>query len=199
MSGNYHNISAATLHHLLQYHGGALPFLSTYYSLPSILKGWAIGIVLCIVVVVTIYIIPAIAAYLFIPIMLVLMVLLGVAFIYRYFGHALPFVNRQFQSSYVASYDMVFLIIGILFIIGFIVALAIILSRQNRIKFIYAMLKLAKICFWQNVYLFAVSIVLSGISIGMMVINVYVISMSITSPTGQYVIYNWPLIIVVVA
>ena len=199
LSQNHHYISTTKLHELLLYHGGALPFLSTYSSMPFILSGWAIAIVLCLVVVVTIYVIPAIAAYLFIPIMLVLMMLLGFGFIYRYFGHHLPFVNRQFQSAYVASYDTVFLVIGILFIIGFVVALVVVLSRQNRIKFIYAMLKLAKICFWQNVYVFAVSIFLSGVSIGMMVINIYVIAMSITSPTGTYVVYNWPLIIVVLA
>lgn len=153
--------------------------------------------ILCLIVVVTIYIIPAIAAYLFIPIMLTMMLVLGVGFVYRYFGHNLPFVNRQFLTAYVAAYDTVFLIIGILFLIGFLVALVVVLAKQNRIKFIYAMLKLAKICFWQNVYVFGVSIVLSGISIGMMYINIYVIAMSITSPTGQYVVYDWRLLSVV--
>lgn len=164
------------------------------------MAGWAIGIVLCLVVVITTYIIPAIAAYLFIPIMLVMMMLLGVGFIYRYFGHHLPFVNQQFQSAYVASYDTVFLIIGILFLIGFVVALIVVLSRQNRIKFIYAMLKLAKICFWQNIFVFAVAIVLSAISIGMMTLNIYIIAMSIKeNATATGVIYNWPLILVVLA
>ena len=197
LAGHHQKINQSTLHSLLLYHGEALPFLSIDNSMPFLLFSWGVEIIICLIVVITVYIIPAIAAYLFIPIMLVLMLILGVGFIYRYFGHHLPFLNRQFQSSYVAAYDTVFLVIGILFLVAFIIALIVVLYKQNRIKFIYAMLKLAKICFWQNIYVFGVSIILSGISIGMMVLNIYIIVQSITSPTGTYVVYDWRLIIVI--
>lgn len=94
MAGGQVHMKPGQLNSLLVNHGSVLPILSTFTSMPFILAGWAVGIVLCLIVVVTIYLIPAIAAYLFIPIMLTMMCLLGVGFIYRYFGHHLPFVSR---------------------------------------------------------------------------------------------------------
>ena len=66
-------ISTTVLDNLLKHNGAALPFLSTYKVMPYILTSWAIATGLCLVIVITIYLIPAIAAYLFIPIMLVMM------------------------------------------------------------------------------------------------------------------------------
>ena len=161
-------ISTTVLDNLLKKNGAALPFLSTKKVMPFIMTSWGIATGLCLIIVITIYLIPAIAAYLFIPIMLVMMLLFGTGFVYRYAGKNLPFVPAGFQHKYVASYQIASLIIGIIFIFGFIVSLIVVLSQQKRIKFIYSLLKLAKICFWDNIYLFGVSIVLSGISIGLM-------------------------------
>ena len=190
-------ISTTVLDNLLKHNGAALPFLSTYKVMPYILTSWAIATGLCLVIVITIYLIPAIAAYLFIPIMLVMMLLMGVGFIYRFFGKHLPFVPRSVQTTYVASYNTASLVIGILLVVGFVVSLIVVLTRQQRIKFIYSLLRLAKICFWDNIYLFGVSILLSGISIGLMFLNIFVITLSIKKVNGNHVHYDWPYIILV--
>jgi hypothetical protein len=43
------------------------------------------------------FIIPSVSAYIIIPLMLLLMLLLGAGFIYRFFGNKLPFVNQDIQ------------------------------------------------------------------------------------------------------
>ena len=48
-------------------------------------------------------------------------------------------------------------------------------------------------------YLFGVSILLSGISIGFMFLNIYAITLSIRSTDGLTVQYNWPYIAMVLA
>ena len=53
---------------------------------------------------------------------------------------------------------------GITFIVGFLISLLVILAKQQRIKFIVAALKLAKLCFWDNCYMFGVSIILTGLT-----------------------------------
>ena len=191
-------ISQSTLNNLLAKHGASLPFLSTYQAMPYIITGWAIATGICLFIVITIYLIPAIAAYLFIPIMLTLMLITGASFIYRFFGKHLPFVPSYIQSNYVASYNTASLIIGILLVIGFIVSLAVVLTRQRRIKFIYSLLRLAKICFWNNIYLFGLSILLSAISIGFMFLNIFIIKLSIKSSNGNSVQYDWPYLILVI-
>lgn len=47
--------------------------------------------------------------------------------------------------------------------------------KQQRIKFIVASLCLAKACFWDNVYLIGLPILLSAISIGMCYLNLVLI------------------------
>ena len=190
-------ISPTLLNHLLKKNGASLPFLSTYKVMPFILTSWAIAAGICLIIVITVYLIPAIAAFLFIPLILLLMLLLGAAFVYRFFGHKLPFVSSQFQIAYVASYNTASLIIGLLFITAFVVSLIVILTRQQRIKFIHSMLKLSKICFWDNIYILAVSLFLSALSIGLMFLNIYAITLSISSANSTTVTYNWPFIIVV--
>ena len=197
MASKRPQISQATLTNLLQKHGASLPFLSTYNSMPYILTSWAIATILCLIIVITIYLIPAIAAYLFVPIMLVLMLLIGAGFIYRFFGKHLPFLPKGVQSNYVQAYNTASLFIGILMIVGFITSLVVVLNRQRKIKFIYSLLRLAKICFWDNLYIFGVSILLSAISIGFMFLNIYIITLSIKSTNGTSVQYDWPYMILV--
>ena len=65
------------------------------------------------------------------------------------------------------------------FLVGFIASLVVALTKQQRIRFIFAMLKLAKICFWDNSYIFIVSFLLSVMSIAVIVLNFECISMSL--------------------
>lgn len=65
------------------------------------------------------------------------------------------------------------------FLVGFVASLVVALTKQQRIRFIFAMLKLAKICFWDNSYIFIVSFLLSVMSIAVIVLNFECISMSL--------------------
>lgn len=65
------------------------------------------------------------------------------------------------------------------FLVGFVASLVVVLTKQQRIRFIFAMLKLAKICFWDNSYIFIVSFLLSVMSIAVVVLNFECISMSL--------------------
>ena len=99
------------------------------------------------------------------------MLFLGGVFLFRYFGNHLPLINSQFQQQFVTKYSLLTLIIGLAFIVGFIVALIIVLMKQQRVKFIVASLRLAKACFWDNIYIIGLPIILSGISIGVCYFN----------------------------
>lgn len=128
-------------------------------------------IAISLLLVITSFIIPAISAYIFIPLLLILMLLLGSGFLYRYFGNRLPFVNEDLQSQYAGQHSVISLIVGIAFLAGFVISVIVLTLKQQRIKHIAAILKLAKICFWENVYMFLISIGLSAASIAALYVN----------------------------
>lgn len=94
IASNEPQVGEAMQDRLLRTKGKALPFLSIQKAMPFILSSLGTVTGICLLIVVTTYLLPAIAAYLFIPIMLLLMLLMGVGFTYRFFGKRLPFVNR---------------------------------------------------------------------------------------------------------
>ena len=110
----------------------------------SILTAIAFSFILVVIS----FIIPSISAYIMIPLILLTMLLLGAGFLYRYFGNKLPFISKEIQVTYASSNSVVSLIVGIAFLAGFVISLIVILLKQQRIKFIVACLRLAKLCFW---------------------------------------------------
>lgn len=132
------------------------------------------------------FIIPSVSAYIVIPLILILMLLLGSGFIYRYFGNKLPFVSMDFQETYATSHSLVSLLVGITFLVGFVVSLIVIVLKQQRIKFVVAALSLAKICFWENAYMIVLSFLLSAVSIGMLYMNLRFLEISELQKDGQH-------------
>jgi len=130
----------------------------------------------------------------YIPLCLLLMLVLGVGFLYRYFGNRLPFLDPSIQKSYIDKYSPLTLLSGITFIVGFAISLLVILAKQQRIKFIFATLKLAKLCFWDNCYVFGVSIVLTGITMAFYYTNIQFVRFFIAQKSGQEVIPRYPMI-----
>lgn len=55
---------------------------------------------ICVILVITTFTIPALAAYIYIPLFLVLMLFSGVIFLVRYFGTTIPFVDPTIQNSF---------------------------------------------------------------------------------------------------
>jgi hypothetical protein len=86
------------------------------------------------------------------------------------------------------------LLVGIIFILGFVISLVVIMMKQHRIKFIVASLKLAKLCFWDNIYMFGVSIILSGISIGVFYVNIIFIRYVMVQMKGQVIVAKMPVV-----
>lgn len=153
--------------------------------IPDILIGLGVATAICILMVVTTYVLPEISAYLYIPLCLLLMLVLGCGFLYRFFGNRLPFLDPEIQKSYINKYSFLTLVCGVGFIVGFVISLVVILSKQQRIKFIVASLKLAKLCFWDNCYVFGVSIVLSGITMAAYFANIQFIRFAMVQRKGH--------------
>jgi hypothetical protein len=150
---------------------GANPLLAIANAIEYIVLSLACVVALSLVLVITSFILPAISAYIFIPLMLLLMLALGAGFVYRFFGKQLPFVSEELQAEYAATHSVVSLVVGVGFLVGFIVSLCVIFAKQQRIKFIVAALSLAKICFWENIYMIFVSIAMSAVSVGALYMN----------------------------
>ena len=112
------------------------------------------------------------------------MLVLGTGFLYRFFGNTLPFLNNEIQRSYINKYSILTLVSGITFIVGFLISLVVILSKQQRIKFIVAALKLAKLCFWDNCYVFGVSIMLSAVTMAFYFANIQFIRFFMAQKKG---------------
>lgn len=47
------------------------------------------------------FIIPVLVTYIFIPIALFLTLIIGLAFVYVYFGNTLPFLSQENQNKYI--------------------------------------------------------------------------------------------------
>ena len=122
------------------------------------------------------------------------MLVLGTGFLYRYFGNRLPFLTTEIQKSYINKYSPLTLISGITLIVGFLISLVVILSKHQRIKFIVAALKLAKLCFWDNCYVFGVSILLSGLTMAFYYANIQFIRFFMAQKWGKEDVPRYPMI-----
>lgn len=71
----------------------ANPLLAISHSITYIILSLACVIAVSFILVIVSFIIPALSAYIVIPLILLLMLLLGTGFIYSYFGKQLPFVS----------------------------------------------------------------------------------------------------------
>ena len=134
----------------------------------------------CFILVITTFTIPAIATYIYIPLFLALMLFAGVIFLIRYFGQKIPFVSEGIQNNFASSHSFVTLIIGIAFILGFLISIFTILNKRSKFSNILPVLKIARAAFWPNCYLFFFSIFFSMLSIAALVINISLLGICLT-------------------
>jgi hypothetical protein len=73
----------------------------------------------------------------------------------------------------VSSYqsNIVTLIIAIVFAVAFVLSVITLLSKISRIQFVVTVLKIARRCLWENLYMLLVSFILSAISITVLIVN----------------------------
>lgn len=154
------------------------PLLAISNSIVYIVLSLACVVAVSFALVLISFIIPSVSAYIIIPLILLLMLLLGTGFIYSFFGKKLPFVDENFQQTYATSHSEISLIVGIAFILGFVISLIVILLKQQRIKFMVAALSLAKICFWDNCYMIFLSFGLSAVSLAALYFNLRLLEIS---------------------
>lgn len=57
---------------------------------------------ICLVITILTFLLPSIMIYLIIPVILIMLLLIGVAFLLRFFGNDLPFFDLQTQDAYAA-------------------------------------------------------------------------------------------------
>ena len=76
----------------------ASPLLAVSSAIQYIILSLAFVVAISFVLVLISFIIPAFSAYIIIPLLLLLMLLLGAGFLYRYFGNQLPFVDMKIQN-----------------------------------------------------------------------------------------------------
>ncbi len=130
-------------------------------------------IALCLILALTTFLIPSIVAYLYIPLFMILLLAIGVGFIYRYTGNKLPFLNSEMQEKFLnKSPPMFALIAGVLFLLGFLISIIIICVKRQKFKYIVSILRIAKICFWQNCYMIFLSMGLSALTVAVMYFNI---------------------------
>lgn len=156
------------------------PFLAIIECLIPIIVAMAFVAAICFILAITSFTIPAVAAYIYIPLFLILMLFAGVIFLVRYFGQKIPFVSDSIQNNYATSNSIVTLIIGIAFIIGFVASLVTIFSKRSKLSGILPVLRIAKAAFWPNCYLFIFSILFTILSIGALVINITLLGICLT-------------------
>ena len=80
------------------------PFLAIIQALIPIVLALAFVAAICVILVITTFTIPAIAAYIYIPLFLILMLFSGVIFLIRYFGSTIPFLDPSIQSKFAKSH-----------------------------------------------------------------------------------------------
>jgi hypothetical protein len=73
------------------------PMLAISSSILYIVLSLACVVAISFVLVLISFVIPSVSAYIVIPLILLLMLLLGAGFLYSYFGKQLPFVDAEFQ------------------------------------------------------------------------------------------------------
>ncbi len=163
----------------------AHPLLAVSHSIVYILISLSCVVALSFFLLIISFTVPLISIYLVLPSMLMLMLFLGLGFIYRFFGNKLPFVNEDLQQTYASEHSYVSAIVGTAFIMGFVISLVVIILKQQRIKFIVVALKIAKICFWQNCYMIVLSFVLSALSLTFLYANLKLLQVSQLQKEGQ--------------
>ena len=87
-------------------------------------------IALCLIMVITTFIIPSLAAYIYIPLALLMMLLIGSVFVFIYFGNTLPFIDTKDQDRYIEKNSLLALGIGIGFLAAFFLSIFVICSKK---------------------------------------------------------------------
>jgi hypothetical protein len=169
-------------HHLCHHYGLNVNQLTGHISMKSVADAIIVGhreilvtagatAALALVLLITTFIFPELMTWLYLVTFELLLAAISAGFFYRYFRGKLPFVDSMAAISYQSN--VVTLIIAIVFAVAFVVSLIVLLSKISRIQFVVTVLKIARRCLWENLYMLLVSFILSAISVTVLGVNLF--------------------------
>lgn len=122
-----------------------------------------------LILVITTFIFPEVMTYLYLVLFELLLAAISIGFFYRYFRGKLPFVDEFSETSYQSN--VVTLVLAICFAVAFVLSIFLLFGKLSKISYVVTVLRIARRCLWENMYMILVSILLSGISIGVFALN----------------------------
>lgn len=122
-----------------------------------------------LILVITTFIFPELMTCLYLILFELLLAAISIGFFYRYFKGKLPFVDDYSTTTYHSNF--VTLVIAIIFAAAFVISLVVLLRKIGKVSFVVTVLRIARRCLWENIYMIIVSFILSGISIGVLALN----------------------------
>lgn len=174
------------------------PLLAISSSLLEIVASLLVVVALCIILVLTTFLIPALVAYLYVPLFLALMLLISIIFLVRYFGQTVPFLDSSIQDQYAQKQSYFTLVAGVLFLLGFLASIITLISKRGKFKNIVPVLQISKACFWDNFYLLFASILFSALSIAALTCNVMLLQVSQVKEASQHYVDQRILTVLIV-
>lgn len=156
------------------------PFYSIIEAVIPITVSLGLIAALCILIVFASFSVPLLITLLYVPALLLFMLCFGVAFILRFFNIPLPFVPVNIQLHFAKSYQPLTIIVGVGFIIGFLLASGVLGSKRGKFTYIEPLLRIARTAFWANPYILLFSFVFAIISISTLIANITLLSICLT-------------------
>lgn len=89
-------------------------------------------------------------------------------------------IGTDIQKDLAAKGDITTLVIGVAFLVGFLAAVVTLCTKKSKFQHIVPVLRIAKICFWSNCYLFIFSIFFCCLSLAALSANYALLSLSQT-------------------
>lgn len=147
----------------------------------EVLASAAVVAVMALALVLTTFVFPELMTCLYLILFELLLAAISVGFFYRFFKGKLPFVDSYPSASYQSN--IFTLLLGVAFAAAFVVSVIILLRKLGKVQFVVTVLKVARRCLWENLYMIVVAFLLSAISIGVLALNLLLIYTA--SASGQ--------------
>ncbi len=108
-----------------------------------------------------------------------LLAAISFGFFYRYFRGRLPFVDASIPESF--QNNTITLVLAIVFAVAFVVSMLVLCTKLGKIPLVVVVLKIARTCLCQNLYMIAVSFILTAISVIVLVVNLFLLYKAVST------------------
>ena len=156
------------------------PFYSIIEAVIPITVALTLIAAICIILVLVSFTFPILITFIYVPVLLLFMLCFGIVFILRFFNIPLPFIPTSIQLHFAKNNQPLTIIVGIGFIVGFLLASGVIGSKKDRFTYIEPVLRIARNAFWSNSYIIIFSFIFAVISVCALVSNITLLSICLT-------------------